>query len=187
MTAIIGGLWVAWTYVENQSAQAAKDAEARRKESEVRLLEAQKPFLNKKLEIYFQTANAAGKIINAKANGQEWNQLRNQLWSLRWSEMEMVGTPAIRERMRGVAEAMSIIHNKPEADPDEGEYHYLRWMVECLADELRASMEKSWQAEIAYVKSDLPSGCHAGFEEAPPPRFVPQEPGKEPPRTPARD
>jgi hypothetical protein len=49
--------------------------------------------------------------------------------------MEMVGTPAIRERMRGVAEAMSIIHNKPEADPDEGEYHYLRWMVECLADE----------------------------------------------------
>jgi len=126
------------------------------------------------------------QMINAKPNSPEWNQLWQRFWSLRWAEMEMLGTPAIRERMRGAAEAMSILHKKQADQPDMGEDHYLRWMVECLSDELRASMEISWQTEVAYVKLPMPGGCYAGFEDMPAPRFVPHPPGQEPPRTPAR-
>jgi hypothetical protein len=193
MTAIIGGIWIALTYLWDHSAQAEKDRlqadqdrEQRFQESRVRLLEAQKPFLDRKLQTYFDTAQVAGKLVIATPNSPEWNQLRDRFWSLRWSEMEMVGSPEIRERMRAVAEAMTILHNKQEDDPDRGEAHYLRWMVECLADELRSSMETAWQTEVAYRKQNLPGGCYAGFEEAPDPKFVPHAPGQEPPRTPAR-
>jgi hypothetical protein len=193
MTAIVGALWIAWTYLNDQRAKSEIDAQNRAHdmkqsgtESRIRLLEAQKPFLDKKLQIYFETGTIAGKLINAQPNTPEWNQLRDQFWALRWSEMEMVGTPTIRERMRGVAEALSILHKKPEGDPDRGEAHYLRWMVECLADELRSSTEASWREEVAYVKPDLPSGCHAGFEAPPDPLFVPHSAGEEPARTPAR-
>jgi len=186
MTAIIGALWIAFTYVQNQKAQAHQEMAARLKESQVRLLEAQKSFLDKKMQTFFETADVAGKIINATPNSSEWNELWQRFWSLRWSEMEMVGTPDIRERMRSVAEAASILHKKPINEADFGEAHYLRWMVECLADQLRAAAESSWQTEVAYVKPTLPGGCYAGFEELPEPRFVPHPAGQEPARTPAR-
>jgi hypothetical protein len=193
MTAIVGGLWIAWTYLNDQRArsndesrQVEKESARSLEESRVSLLEAQKLFLDKKLEIFLETAQVSGKLVNTKPNSPEWNQLRDQFWSLRWSKMEMVGTPAIRERMRAVGEALNILENKPEGDPDRGEAHYLRWMVECLADEVRTTLESSWQTEIAYDKQKLPAGCRAGFEEPPTPKFVPHAPGVEPPRTPSR-
>ena len=75
MTAIVGAIWIAWTYLNDQRAQAEREAESQanvmkqaESESRVRLLEAQKPFLDKKLQIFFETASVAGNLVNAKPN-----------------------------------------------------------------------------------------------------------------------
>jgi hypothetical protein len=85
MTGIIGGLWLAFTYVENQKALAEKEMATRLKESQVRLFEAQKPFLDKKLQIFFEADTLAGQMINDKPNSPEWNQHWQRFWSLRWA------------------------------------------------------------------------------------------------------
>jgi hypothetical protein len=54
MTAIVGGLWVAITYLEQQKeARAQQEIQAQR-DNKTRLLEARKPFLDKQLALYGQ-------------------------------------------------------------------------------------------------------------------------------------
>jgi hypothetical protein len=67
MTAIIGGLWVAWTYVNNQrEAQRTLQVQAER-DAVARTVEARKPFLTRQLELYFQTAEIAAKLATLPA------------------------------------------------------------------------------------------------------------------------
>ncbi|WP_139486151.1 hypothetical protein [Bradyrhizobium ivorense] len=50
-----------------------------------------------------------------------------------------MATPAIREAARRVGERIAEVEHNPARDR-----HDLRWMVECLFDELRLSLEQSW-------------------------------------------
>jgi hypothetical protein len=144
MTAIVGALWIAGTYLHDQRVRAANDEGTQTQQSQIRLLEAQKAFLQEKLRVFVEAANVAGKIVSTEPDSAEWDPLWKRFWSLRWSEMEMVGNPKIRQRMRAVADAMSKRHEAAlKHQPDEGRAHYLRWMVECLADELRRDTERA--------------------------------------------
>jgi len=92
MTAIIGGLWVVLTYVDGQH-------ESRRKENETRRLEAQRPFLEKQLALYFETAQVTGKLIVLTPDDKNWPETEKRFWALYWSELSMVEDSGVEEAM----------------------------------------------------------------------------------------
>ncbi|VIO70550.1 hypothetical protein CI1B_32040 [Bradyrhizobium ivorense] len=60
---------------------------------DARKLEAQRPFLQKKLEVYFDAVRAAGRLTDQALapTSPEWKVNVQRFLALRWSELEMVG------------------------------------------------------------------------------------------------
>jgi hypothetical protein len=180
-TAAVAGLWTYYTYNSDRrersdtATQAQRNLEQTRADTEkvaaeTRKLEAQRPFLQKKLDVYFESVQVAGRLtqIDLAPSSDEWKDNARRFWALRWSELEMVGDAGIREAARRVGEQLDEVENDPNRDR-----HDLRWMVECLSDELRLSLEHSWgyQADLYRVTvtgapaAKLPRGCVSGREK----------------------
>jgi hypothetical protein len=56
----MGAIWALYTYLEQQKTHQQELERQTAKEAVTRRLEAQKPFLNKQLELYFETSQIAG-------------------------------------------------------------------------------------------------------------------------------
>src|SRR4051794_26362530 len=63
MTAIVGGLWIAFTYLDHQKQTQSDAAERDKKAADIRRVESQRPFLEKQLALYFETAQVAGRLV----------------------------------------------------------------------------------------------------------------------------
>src|SRR5438105_9124533 len=129
MTAIIGGLWVAFTYIENQhKAQVQNEIQAGR-EAIARSVEARKPFLTKKHELYFETMRLAGLLTYVHPSTPQWTDTVSRFLGLRYSDMQMVGNASTRARMRMVLFKVYDF----QANPTEDAGWKLRGAIECLA------------------------------------------------------
>ena len=64
---------------------------------------------------------------------EEWRKAELRFWALRWSELEMVGTPEIRHWMRELQKAILALK---EDSTNEDLQHNVRWKAECVADAL---------------------------------------------------
>jgi hypothetical protein len=139
-------------------------ADAENTSALTRKLEAQRPFLQKQLDIYLETVQVAGRLTSPQStpNTPVWEENARRFWQLRWSELEMVGDAGIRQAARRVGEQLIETEFNPIRDR-----HDLRWMVECLSDEVRLALEHSWgykrdlTRETATGESSLkvPNGC----------------------------
>ena len=83
LVAIAGGLWALFTYIDHAD-------DARRSEERTRLVEVQRPYLEKQTALYFEAAQVAGQIATADGSGPEWEGARKRFWQLYWSELSMV-------------------------------------------------------------------------------------------------
>lgn len=180
-TALVAGVWTYYTFQAERTEHAADAAQQQRNidqtrasaektAAETRKLEAQRPFLQKKLDIYFEAAQVAGRLTDwtLSSDNPDWKENARRFWALRWSELEMVGDAGIREAARRVGEQITEAEHNPARDR-----HDLRWMVECLSDELRFSLEHSWgyrpdasrPTATGQSVSKLPTGCSSGREK----------------------
>lgn len=134
---------------------------------ETRKFEAQKPFLEARLKAYIEAVKFAGAVTDPKldTNSDVWKENSTRFFSMRWGELEMLGDAGIRNAARLVAEYIRAVEvERPEAKFNR---HNLRWAVECLADELRFSLEHDWGQTNSKRKSvitgkpvlNLPGGC----------------------------
>src|ERR1700687_1697369 len=92
MTAVVGGLWVAFTYVENQrQAREQENAQAQR-ENRTRLIEAQKPFSSIQLALFMEAGKVAGELAAFDKNNERWmddnhwKTYYTRFYELYWSE-----------------------------------------------------------------------------------------------------
>jgi hypothetical protein len=168
LTAGVSGYWAVHKYTaDREDAQTARDTareDAERNATIARRIEAQRPFLERKLALYFTAIETAGKLTewDLSPDSQQWKENAKRFWELRWSELEMVGDSAIRQAARRVGQQIVEV----EFDPKR-ERHDLRWMVECLADELRLALEHAWGFDPMATRitatedraSKLPNGC----------------------------
>ncbi len=53
--------------------------------AKARHLEAQKPFLEKQLELYFEAANINGQLSVTHPTDDKWAKSENRFWQLYWS------------------------------------------------------------------------------------------------------
>jgi hypothetical protein len=88
--------------------------------------------------LYLEAAQTSSKLVEWDIDpmSDEWKKSTKRFWELRWGELELAGGPAIRQAMRRLAQQIVETEYDPKRDR-----HDLRWMVECLADELRISLE----------------------------------------------
>lgn len=137
-----------------------------------RRIEAQKPLLQKKMDVYFEMSKVGGVLIgwDIDPKGEIWKKATDRFWELRWNELELVGDTGIRQAVRRVGDQIDETEFNPNRDR-----HDLRWSIECLSDELRLSLENSWglvkrsrSTETGQLVSDLPNGCMEGKRKVPP-------------------
>jgi hypothetical protein len=172
---------------QKELAEAAKQAEATRLAEQkarddartyaeqeaaiTRRIEAQKPFLEKRLDAYIEAIRVSSRLteLNLSIDSDDWKENAKRFWQMRWGELEMVGDPGIRNAARLVGEQLTRTVKFPEEDR-----HVLRWSVECLADELRFSLEHTWGLRRSAIRetvlkqyvSKVPDGCNQGTQEA---------------------
>ena len=143
-----------------------------------RRIEAQKPFFEKRQEAYFEAIRIASQLteLDLAADGDKWKEKVRKFTQMRWGELEMVGDPGIRNAARLVIGQINHVANSPLANR-----HNLRWSVECLADELRYSLEHSWGLQkglkrdtvLGGAVNKVPDGCNQGTEAAVRPMGMP--------------
>jgi hypothetical protein len=132
-----------------------------------RRIEAQKPFLEERLKSYFAAIRVAGVLTQSDlpVDSPAWKENVQKFFQFRWGELEMVGDAGIRNAARVVGQQLIHVVQNPD-----GDRHDLRWSVECLADELRYSLEHTWGLDTesrrrTVYEGDMPkipNGCTAG-------------------------
>ena len=91
----------------------------------------------------FPLSRRGSKLVDSSLSPDNpvWKENATRVWELRWGELEMVGDKGTREAVRRVTHKIDEVRDHPTEELPRKE---LRWAVECLADEMRLSLEKSW-------------------------------------------
>ncbi|HEX6829930.1 MAG TPA: hypothetical protein VF090_00105 [Methyloceanibacter sp.] len=138
-TAVGGALWGLYAYFDNQ--REAQEAAARQAEhdGQSRLIEAQRPFLVKQLDLYFETAQIAGKLVSLDPASEEWRESERRYWALYWSELSMVEHPVVESAMTKFGKALEQFKAAPEANKTA-------LKDECyeLAHAIRSGIKEAW-------------------------------------------
>src|SRR5271165_886051 len=101
LTVVGGALWGLFTYLdhakeaaktlaESEQNQAIERKDQSERESRTRLIEAQKPFLDKQLALYLETSQVVGRLVAEDMYWQEWSRDLERFEELYWSELTMV-------------------------------------------------------------------------------------------------
>ena len=141
LTVVVGALWALYTYLDHQKEVTREAARQEKQQTTARLLEAQRPFLEKQLALYFEAAQVAGKLVTLKPGNAEWDNNENRFWQLYWSELSMVESPAVEVAMVKVGERLSNYKNSPNnKEPTQA----LDGSVYDLAHAIRDGIQAAW-------------------------------------------
>lgn len=109
-----------------------------------RHLEAQRPFLEKQLALYFETAALNGRLSVTPPTDSEWVNIEKRFWQLYWSELSMVEAKAVEYKMVALGRAMRDYKSDPENDEKREVLHLVIYAV---AHAIRDSISASWQTK----------------------------------------
>jgi hypothetical protein len=86
-------------------------ASAEHEAATTRRIEAQKPFLQKKLDAYFEAIKVTSRLVEWEllVESPVWKENANRFWQMRWGELEMVGDAGIRNAARLVGEQIKTL------------------------------------------------------------------------------
>jgi hypothetical protein len=95
MTAIVGGIWIAYVYIHDGGERALR-------ENTTRLIEARQPFLQKKLQTYIEAAEVVGKmvVVNPDTTQAQWYENERHFFVLSYSLLSLVEDDAVRRAER---------------------------------------------------------------------------------------
>jgi hypothetical protein len=146
LTVVVGAGWGLYTYLDHQKEVQRDQTRQATEEAATRRIEVQKPFLEKKLTLYFEAAQIAGRLATLKPGAEAWNDTENRFWQLYWSELSMVETDAVEEAMVKVGQALTILKNSPE---DKDARRALNEAIYELAHAIRDGIESAWSGDRA--------------------------------------
>jgi uncharacterized membrane protein YraQ (UPF0718 family) len=160
LTAVIGGLWVFYQYLDKQSADQRQQTDRRlelerqasinqTKEQQSRLLEAQRPFLVKQLDLYFETASVVGKLVSIDPSSSEWENLERRFWALYWSELSMVEHRVVEQAMKRFGDALKQFKQTKNAE----DMSKMQSAAYELAHSIRSGIEAAWGNTITGTGS----------------------------------
>lgn len=119
--AVLGGAWTIIAYVDTQ------------------LLQARQPFLTKQLELYDETLKEVGKLVTLPRDHEEWVKSELRFWQLYWSELSMVESGGVEDRMVRFGSQLNIYKQTGS------NIVMLKVCSYELAHGLRISIQERWQ------------------------------------------
>ena len=136
MTAIVGGLWVVTTYLEQK-----------KQDDLARIIEARRPFIGEQLARYMETAKIAGQLVssNQVPRSKDWSDAVRRFEELYWTELSLVEDDGVKGRMEEFAALMRTINRLDAAKVPDTDWEELRQRSYRLARALHDSIEKSWK------------------------------------------
>ena len=136
MTAIVGGLWVVTTYLEQK-----------KQDDLARIIEARRPFIGEQLARYMETAKIAGLLVssNQVPRSKDWSDAVRRFEELYWTELSLVEDDGVKGRMEEFAALMRTINRLDAAKVPDTDWEELRQRSYRLARALHDSIEKSWK------------------------------------------
>jgi hypothetical protein len=141
LTVVVGALWGLYTYIDHQKEVASAARDQQRQQTAARLLEAQRPFLEKQLALYFDAAQVAGKLTTLKPGNADWDNNENRFWQLYWSELSLVESPAVETAMVKVGQYL----NEYKKSPNNNEAgNNLQGSIYELAHAIRDGIQATW-------------------------------------------
>ena len=99
LTVVGGALWGLYTYLDHQKDAQRQAAIQAEKDNATRRIEVRKPFLEKQLALYFETAQIAGRLATLTPESKFWPDTEGRFWALYWSELSMVEDGIVEEAM----------------------------------------------------------------------------------------
>ena len=151
MTAIIGGLWIAYTYLQDQGHQADAIKAQAAKDAQTRAIEARLPFTKVQLDTYIETAKVVGGLVSTSNwTTEEWNKNRQRFEELFWTELSMVEDAGVKGAMQDFrAQLQKVQHDAgPPWKVADDDFNELQQRSYRLASALKASIESSWQIDL---------------------------------------
>ncbi len=145
MTAIVGGIWVAYTYLDHQKEARIEQEEQTKRENTARLLEARKPFIDKQLELYLRTAKVAGALVSVNTDipRAEWMKTFREFEELYWTELSMVEDEQVKQAMQDLYPRLKWARDQAEVVPED-KWLSIQESSYRLAKALRSSIEATW-------------------------------------------
>lgn len=148
MTAIVGGIWVAFTFLENQKAARVVELSQAARDNSTRLIEARKPFLDKQWALYIETAQVVGALIgyqysyDTQKPDEMWNANWLRFHQLYWAELALVMDAEVQKPLDAFLESLEPVPNTPPSTDQQ--YEELRKAGRELSFALHRSIQKGW-------------------------------------------
>lgn len=155
LTAVAGGLWVAYTYLQQKKeAQVQQKIQAER-ENRTRLIEAQKPFAQRRLETYTETSRIVGTLVALDKSTEKWAANREWINALKrfhelyWTDMSIVEDDQVKKAMQEFSEQLDLViygpTNTNHYEPIKANQEELKQRAYRLSRGIRASIERTWE------------------------------------------
>jgi hypothetical protein len=140
---------VAFTYLDHQKeARATQEIQSLR-DNRARLLEARKPFIDKQLALYLETAQTTGKLVSTKpTDGGEWDGQVRRFEQLFWTELSMVEDEGVKGAMQAFGEKLRWVNENKQKVRDV-DFEDLKQRSYRLARALRSSIEATWDVDLS--------------------------------------
>jgi hypothetical protein len=144
LTAVVGAIWALYAYLDH----AKQDRAAR-------LVEIQRPFLEKQLALYFETTQVTGDLVSLDGwHDQKWLDRTHRFWALYWSELAMVESRDVEGAMVEFGRALTETENA-RTGTDQANFrahqNSLNGLALDVAHAIRASIESSWALQQGTV------------------------------------
>lgn len=134
---IAGGVWAVYTYTDGQREQArAREVNAAR-EARAALVQAQQPFLERKMKLFFEASQLTGTLSHTPVGTKAWATAEDRFWTLYWGEMSIVEKGEVENWMAKFGARLKDHKAAPSEDTArdlaEASYH----LAHALSEELR--------------------------------------------------
>jgi hypothetical protein len=155
LTAVVGGVWAVWLFTSAHRDAALAAANQASDTAQTRLIEAQKPFLDKQLELYVRASKTVGTLIIiadgnkdgafqkwAPEDASQWADAKRGFLSLFWAELPMVENTDVETAMVNVRDALKAYENFNHLNSQ------LQKRAYCLGHAIRKSIEEGWRVRV---------------------------------------
>lgn len=163
LVALAGGIWAVITYIDKQSVARLEEARIAEQEAQTRLLEAQQPFLERQLDLYFETSEVLGRLAMADPGSDVFSTAEDRFWALYWSELSLVESHGVEAAMVRAGQTLPPYSGARRGDPSfDCLQSNFQSSVYYVAHALRDAITERWGTGRSAPEAMLPvSECGA--------------------------
>jgi hypothetical protein len=142
LTVVGGAMWGLYTYMDHHDAEARMQAAQNAKDAKVRVFEASKPFFEKMLAGFGETARLLGTLVTADPTSPRWNEAADRYFELTHGELRLFTIPDMHSELDAADAALA----KLKADPSPENRQTFREASRALLQELNDILSAVYEA-----------------------------------------